>query len=92
MRPFPKVQCIATDTTLSKRIVGYNNGDTLVFDAVCGLVSLPETREVQVNGSLLDIAETEGAFYKISLAGRSNTDTDKTIKTTATDGQNWNWR
>lgn len=72
--------------TIEKRIVGYNNGDTLVFDAVCGLVSLPETREVQVNGSLLDIAETEGALYKISLAGRSNTDTDKTIKTTATDG------
>lgn len=72
--------------TIEKRIVGYSQGDTLVFDATCDNVSLSEKREVLVNGSLLDIAETEGALYKISLAGRSNTDTDKTIKTTATDG------
>lgn len=72
--------------TIEKRVVGYSQGDTLVFDATCDNVSLSEKREVLVNGSLLDIAETEGALYKISLAGRSNTDTDKTIKTTATDG------
>ena len=72
--------------TIEKRIVGYSQGDTLMFDATCDNVSLSEKREVLVNGSLLDIAETEGALYKISLAGRSNTDTDKTIKTTATDG------
>jgi hypothetical protein len=72
--------------TIEKRVVGYSQGDTLTFDATCGVASLAETREVLVNGSLLDIAETEGALYKISLAGRSNTDTDKTIKTQATDG------
>ena len=72
--------------TIEKRVVGYSQGDTLSFDATCGVASLAETREVLVNGSLLDIAETEGALYKISLAGRSNTDTDKTIKTQATDG------
>lgn len=72
--------------TIEKRIVGYSQGDTLVFDATCDNVSLSEKREVLIDGSLLDIAETEGALYKISLAGRSNTDTDKTIKTTATDG------
>lgn len=72
--------------TIEKRIVGYSQGDTLVFDATCGSVSLSEKREVLIDGSLLDIAETEGALYKISLAGRSNTDTDKSIKTQATDG------
>ena len=72
--------------TIEKRVVGYSQGDTLTFDAIRGVASLAETREVLVNGSLLDIAETEGALYKISLAGRSNTDTDKTIKTQATDG------
>ena len=72
--------------TLEKRIVGYSQGDNLVFDAICGSVSLAEKREVTVSGSLLDIAETEGALYKISLSGRSNTDTNKSIRTTATDG------
>ena len=72
--------------SIEKRIVGYSQGDTLVFDATCGSVSLSEKREVLIDGSLLDIAETEGALYKISLAGRSNTDTDKSIKTQATDG------
>jgi hypothetical protein len=72
--------------TMEKRIVGYKEGDNLVFDAICGSVSLPEKRDVTVSGSLLDIAETDGALYKISLAGRSNTDTDKSIKTIATDG------
>lgn len=72
--------------TIEKRIVGYSDGDTLVFDAVCEEIHLVEKMHVDINGSLLAIAETEGAYYKISLAGRSNTDTDKTIKTKATDG------
>lgn len=72
--------------TIEKRIVGYSDGDTLVFDAVCEEIHLVEKMQVDINGSLLAIAETEGAYYKISLAGRSNTDTDKTIKTQATDG------
>ena len=72
--------------TIEKRIVGYSDGDTLVFDAVCEEIHLVEKMHVDINGSLLAIAETEGAYYKISLAGRSNTDTDKTIKTQATDG------
>ena len=72
--------------TIEKRIVGYSDGDTLVFDAVCEEIHLVEKMQVDINGSLLAIAETEGAYFKISLAGRSNTDTDKTIKTQATDG------
>ena len=72
--------------TIEKRIVGYSDGDTLVFDAVCEEIHLVEKMHVDINGSLLAIAETEGAYYKINLAGRSNTDTDKTIKTQATDG------
>lgn len=72
--------------SVEKRIVGYSDGDTLSFDAVSGEASLAEKLDILISGSLLSIAETEGAYYKISLAGRSNTDTDKTIKTTATDG------
>ncbi|MCH4241685.1 MAG: hypothetical protein LKF81_07250 [Prevotella sp.] len=71
---------------IEKRIVGYTDGDTLTFDAKCGDATLAETPSMVINGSLLSIAETEGAYYKISLAGRSNSDTDKTIKTTASDG------
>lgn len=71
---------------VEKRIVGYSDGDTLVFDAVCEEIHLAEKMQVDINGSLLAIAETEGAYYKISLAGRSNSDTDKTIKTQASDG------
>ena len=73
--------------TITKRIVGYNDGDELVFDATAGDVSLVEKRNVKVSGSLLDIEETEGAYYKFSMEGRSNTDTDKSIKATASDGE-----
>lgn len=83
--------------TIEKRIVGYNDGDELSFDAAAQqqpteqggtatTVGLVEKPTFDINGSLLSIAETEGAYYKISLAGRSNSDTDKTIKTTASDG------
>ena len=83
--------------TIEKRIVGYNDGDELSFDAAAQqqpteqggtatTVGLVEKPMFDINGSLLSIAETEGAYYKISLAGRSNSDTDKTIKTTASDG------
>ena len=84
--------------SLTKRIVEYNNGDDLVFDATCGTSSLSDKREVSVRGSLLDIEETSGALYKFDMEGRSNTDIDKTIKETATDdtvkeivvtGANW---
>ena len=72
--------------SIEKRLVGYSNGDVLEFDAICNEIHLVEPIQTTIEGSLLDIAETEGAYYKISLDGRSNTDTDKTIKTTATDG------
>lgn len=72
--------------SVEKRIVGYSDGDTLTFDAVCGTSSLAEKLTTVIDGSLLDIAETEGAYYKISLAGRSNSDTDKRIRATAADG------
>ena len=84
--------------TIEKRIVGYSDGDELSFDAAAQqpteqggtatAVGLVEKPTFDINGSLLSIAETEGAYYKISLAGRSNSDTDKTIKTTASDGNN----
>ncbi|MDD6007652.1 MAG: hypothetical protein PUC21_10170 [Bacteroidales bacterium] len=72
--------------SLEKRLVGYSDGDVLEFNAVCGGIRLVEAIGTTIEGSLLAIAETEGAYYKISLEGRSNSDTDKTIKTTATDG------
>ena len=72
---------------IEKRIVGYNEGDTLTFDAQSGGISLTEKLTAIINGSLLAISETAGAYYKISLAGRSNTDTDKSIRTTASDGR-----
>lgn len=84
--------------SLTKRVVGYNNGDDLVFDAISGTSSLADKREVAVRGSLLDIEETAGALYKFDMEGRNNTDIDKTIKETATDdtvkeivvtGANW---
>ena len=83
--------------TIEKRIVGYSDGDELSFDAAAEQqptepsgtatsVGLVEKPTMHISGSLLAIAETEGAYYKISLAGRSNSDTDKRIKTTASDG------
>ncbi len=84
--------------SLTKRVVGYSNGDDLVFDATSGTSSLADKREVAVRGSLLDIEETAGALYKFDMEGRNNTDIDKTIKETATDdtvkeivvtGANW---
>lgn len=83
--------------TIEKRIVGYSDGDELSFDAAAlqqpteqggtaTAVGLTEKPTFGIDGSLLAIAETEGAYYKISLSGRSNNDTDKTIKTTTSDG------
>lgn len=72
--------------TIEKRIVGYNNGDTLIFDAMCGEVRLAEQLKLVIDGSLLAISETEGAYYKLSFAGRSNDDIDKSIKATCSDG------
>ena len=90
-----KVMSRSSYYTVEKRLVGYSIGDTLTFDATCAYTdsegnsqsaSLVEPMGLTISGSLLEIAETEGAYYKISLAGRSNSDTDKSIKTTASDG------
>lgn len=62
------------------------NGATTEQGGTATTVGLVEKPTFDINGSLLSIAETEGAYYKISLAGRSNSDTDKSIKTTASDG------
>lgn len=83
--------------TLEKRVVGFSDGDELTFDATAEqqptetggtstTVGLAEKPTFGIDGSLLAIAETEGAYYKISLSGRSNNDTDKTIKATTSDG------
>lgn len=62
------------------------NGAATEQGGTATTVGLVEKPTFDINGSLLSIAETEGAYYKISLAGRSNSDTDKSIKTTASDG------
>lgn len=72
--------------TIEKRIVGYNDGDTLIFDATCGEVRLAEQLKVVIDGSMLAISETEGAYYKLNFADRSNDDIDKSIKATCADG------
>ena len=81
-------QVMGRDTTypISKRLVGYSEGDTLTFRASCDGAAMPEDYEITIEGTLLPISETEGAVYQIDLAGRSNSDSDKTIKAETTDG------
>ena len=81
-------QVMGRDTTytIDKRLVGYNEGDTLTFIASCGNITMPESYAITIEGTLLPISETEGALYKIDLAGRSNADSDKRIKVETTDG------
>lgn len=81
-------QVMGRDTTytIDKRLVGYNEGDMLTFRASCGDVSMPEDYVITIDGTLLPISETEGAVYKIDLAGRSNADSDKSIKVETSDG------
>ncbi|MBQ7156899.1 MAG: hypothetical protein IJR86_03760, partial [Bacteroidaceae bacterium] len=81
-----QVMMRATTYTINKRLTEYEDGDLLVMRAKCGNVSQPEDYELTINGSLLPISETEGAFYEIDFSGRSNSDTDKSIKAPCSDG------
>lgn len=73
--------------TIRKRLTGYAEGSRLTFNVASGSVSLAEPYKVTVSGTLLPISETEGAVLKISMAERSNADSDRTIRTVTSDGQ-----
>lgn len=72
--------------TVSKRLTSYAQGDVLKMRAKCGTGVQPEDCVNMIEGSLVDIAETEGALFGIDMAGRSNTDTNKRIFATTSDG------
>ena len=72
--------------TVSKRLTSYAQGDVLKMRAKCGTGVQPEDCVNMIEGSLVDIAETEGALFGIDMAGRSNTDTNKRIVATTSDG------
>lgn len=74
-----QVMMRTTTYTISKRLNEFDDGDTLVFYAQCGQSTQPENYELDINGSLLPISETEGAFFEIDFASRSNSDNDKSI-------------
>ena len=72
--------------TVSKRLTSYAQGDVLKMRAKCGVSVQPEDCVNTIDGSLVDIAETAGALFGIDMSGRSNTDIDKRIVTTTSDG------
>ena len=72
--------------TVSKRLTSYAQGDVLKMRAKCGVSVQPEDCVNIIEGSLVDIAETAGALFGIDLSGRSNTDIDKRIVATTSDG------
>lgn len=72
---------------ISRRLIGYHEGDTLHFNVNCGDVTLKESYKVTISGTLLPISETAGAVFKFSMSERSNADSDKAIKTVTSDGQ-----
>lgn len=71
---------------VSKRLTGYNDGDTLTFLAFCGNVTMPEPLRIEIDGTLIPINESEGAVFKIDMSGRSNADSDKSISAEDSDG------
>lgn len=73
--------------TISKRLTTYNQGDELKVRAKCGSSVQPEDCVNTVEGSLVDISETAGALFDIDMTSRSNTDTDKRIVATTSDGK-----
>ena len=81
-----KVMNRSTTYTIEKRLTEYAQGDELLMRATCGSVSQPEDFKVAIDGSLLDISETTGELFSIDLGGRSNQDTDKSVKATCADG------
>lgn len=78
----------STDYTVVKRLTNYDQGDSLSLSASCEGVSQPEAMSFAIDGSLLPIAETEGAYFSIDLSERSNSDADKSITSDCSDGIN----
>ena len=72
--------------TIEKRLTDYIQGDVLVMRATCGSSMQAEDYKVKIDGSLLDISETTGELFALDFSGRSNQDTDKSIKATCYDG------
>lgn len=81
-----QVMARSTTYTIKKRLTGVNEGDNLVFRATCESSVQPEDYNVAVEGTLLPIQETEGVIFDIDMAGRSNSDVDKTISIPRADG------
>ena len=81
-----KVMNRSTTYTIEKRLTEYSQDDVLVMRATCGSVRQPEDYQITIDGSLLDISETTGELFTIDLSGRSNQDTDKSVKATCADG------
>ena len=71
---------------ISKRLTEYADGDELEIIARCGQIAQPESYDVEMSGTLLPIAETEGAVFSIDFSGRSNSDIDKSIVAECSDG------
>lgn len=71
---------------ISKRLTGYNEGDTLTFVARTGNITMPEPLQIEIDGTLIPISESDGAVFKIDMAGRSNADSDKSISVEDSDG------
>lgn len=75
-----------TYTVESKLANNLDDGDVLQFFAKCGSAEQPERMEFTISGTLLPINETEGAYFEIDMAGRSNSDNDKSISAECSDG------
>ena len=74
-----------TSYTVTKRLTGVSEGDTLTFRATCDTAVQPEDYIVEIDGTLLPIAETEGVVFNIDLSERSNSDIDKSISVARSD-------
>ncbi len=81
-------QQMARTTTYNivKRLVEFEEGDALAFRASCGMVVQPQDLEVLIDGTLLPIEETEGAYFGLDFYSRSNSDSDKSITAECSDG------
>lgn len=82
-----KVMYRSNTYTIEKRLTEYHQGDVLIMRATSGEVSQPLDYQLTIDGSLLDIAETSGELFAFDMSGRSNQDTDKSIKATCADGR-----
>lgn len=75
-----------------KQIIGYTQGETLVFEGRFGSVHSPSV-EIVVDGSALDISLKTGASLDLDFSSRTNDESDHTISdqgyTMEVQGSNW---